>query len=120
MSAQKKITKKPWGHELLWAQTKNYVGKFLHIKPGHRLSLQYHETKEETIHVSSGNLIVWLSDDDNDCITLRAGSSYHVEPNQIHRFGAPEGQCYETVLIEVSTNYLEDVVRLADDYRRDA
>src|SRR6266550_3918972 len=33
---------KPWGHELIWARTDRYVGKILHIEPGHVLSLQYH------------------------------------------------------------------------------
>ena len=120
MSAQQKITTKPWGYELLWAQTKDYVGKFLYIKPGHRLSLQYHETKEETVRVLTGSLIIWLSESENDYIVLEQGLSYHVEPNQIHRFGAPIEQGFETVLVEVSTNFLEDVVRLADDYKRDA
>jgi len=32
---------KPWGHELIWARTDRYVGKILHIEPGHVLSLQY-------------------------------------------------------------------------------
>lgn len=120
MSAKQEITLKPWGHELLWAGTKDYVGKFLHIKPGHRLSLQYHETKEETVHVLSGTLIIWLSESENDYIMVSQGLSYHVKPNQVHRFGSPEEQGSETVLVEVSTNYLEDVVRLADDYKRDA
>ena len=49
----KKI-EKPWGYELIWAQTDNYVGKILFIKQGHRLSLQYHEKKEETLLLKSG------------------------------------------------------------------
>ena len=36
-------------------------------------------------------------------------------PNQVHRFGA--GKEY-VELIEVSTPHLDDVVRLADDYKR--
>ena len=38
---------KPWGHELIWALTDRYVGKIIVIEPGHRLSLQYHERKDE-------------------------------------------------------------------------
>ena len=68
----------------------------------------------------SGSLIIWLSESENDYIVLEQGLSYHVEPNQVHRFGAPIEQGFETVLVEVSTNFLEDVVRLADDYKRDA
>jgi hypothetical protein len=40
---------KPWGHELIWAETPRYVGKLLHIKAGHLLSRQYHRVKEETL-----------------------------------------------------------------------
>ena len=43
---------KPWGHEIIWAQTKDYVAKVLYIKAGHRLSKQYHQVKEETIYVN--------------------------------------------------------------------
>ena len=45
---------KPWGHELIWARTDRYVGKILHIEPGHVLSLQYHNKKDESIYVLSG------------------------------------------------------------------
>ena len=38
---------KPWGHEIWWAATDQYVGKILHVNKGHRLSLQYHEKKDE-------------------------------------------------------------------------
>jgi len=37
---------KPWGFELIWAQTEGYVGKVLHIEKGHQLSLQYHRVKK--------------------------------------------------------------------------
>jgi len=33
-----KRVEKPWGYELIWAGTKDYVGKVLHIKKGHKLS----------------------------------------------------------------------------------
>ena len=47
---------KPWGHEIIWAETEDYVGKVLHINAGHRLSKQYHEVKEETVYVIKGVL----------------------------------------------------------------
>ena len=56
---------KPWGHEIIWAETKDYVGKVLHINAGHRLSKQYHETKEETVYVVKGTLYNY---DENDNI----------------------------------------------------
>lgn len=106
---------KPWGHEVIWAKTDKYVGKMIVINPGERLSLQYHEKKEETIYVLEGMLRVWESDNDNHYTVYTTGSTFHVTPNQIHRFGADT----ETVkLIEVSTPELDDVVRLHDDYKR--
>src|SRR5438034_9978578 len=49
---------KPWGHELIWAKTSRYVGKILHIEPGHVLSLQYHNRKDESIYVLSGEIVL--------------------------------------------------------------
>lgn len=109
------IVQKPWGHEQIWAKTDKYVGKMLVINPGQRLSLQYHEKKEETIYVLEGMLQVWSTEDDNLYNLYGTGSTFHVVPNQVHRFGAGD----ETVkLIEVSTPELDDVVRLKDDYSR--
>lgn len=108
---------KPWGYEEIWAETNKYLGKILTILPGHRLSLQYHEKKEETIYVLAGKLCIWLSENEESKITLNEGAVYHVKPGQIHRFGAPKGNII-TKLIEVSTPELADVIRLKDDYKR--
>ena len=47
---------KPWGYEIIWARTPKYVGKVLHINAGHKLSLQFHRVKDETVHVHSGQM----------------------------------------------------------------
>src|SRR5210317_161083 len=113
----KNIVEKPWGNEEIWAKTSRYVGKILTINPGHRLSLQYHEEKEETIYVLEGVLKVWESEDDNVYTLYTTGSTVHVKPNQVHRFGAAPGEkCVK--LMEVSTPELHDVVRIKDDYSR--
>ena len=105
---------KPWGFEIIWAKTDNYVGKLLHINVGHRLSKQYHRVKEETIYVLKGILYNY---DANDCITrILPGNSFHVKPHQIHRFAAVETS---VEIIEVSTPHLDDVVRIDDDYNRE-
>ena len=104
---------KPWGHEIIWAETKDYVGKLLHINAGQRLSLQYHEIKEETVYVLSGTLYIY--DGDGNITKLSSGQSFHVNPLQVHRFGANETN---VEIMEVSTPHLDDVVRLEDDYQR--
>ena len=111
-----KMTKieKPWGYEIHWAQTDDYVGKLLFIKAGHRLSKQYHEIKEETLYVLKG--ILYNYDENDTPMQILPGESFHVKPGQIHRFGAT----YNNVeVIEVSTPHLDDVIRLEDDYSRE-
>jgi quercetin dioxygenase-like cupin family protein len=104
---------KPWGFELIWAETDKYVGKVLHINAGHRLSKQYHEVKEETVYVIKG--VLYNYEEDGTITKVLPGKSFHVKTGQVHRFGANESN---VEIIEVSTPHLEDVVRLEDDYSR--
>ena len=111
-----KTIEKPWGHELLWAQTADYVGKVLHIKRGHKLSLQYHERKEETILVYSGRMLFVFEDESGQLqeIPLAAGQAHHIPVGRRHRMIAIE----DCDVFEVSTNHLDDVVRIDDAYGR--
>lgn len=104
---------KPWGYEIIWAKTADYVGKILHINAGHRLSRQYHNVKEETLYVLSGTLCNY--GDGEEIERYHPGEAFHVVPKQVHRFGALEN---DVEVVEVSTPHLDDVVRLADDYTR--
>tara|TARA_Y100001963_G_C6511028_1_gene322132 strand:- start:112 stop:450 length:339 start_codon:yes stop_codon:yes gene_type:complete len=107
---------KPWGHEIRWAVNDKYLGKILHIKEGHRLSKQYHEMKDETIHVLKGVLLLELGNEQIETKVLGEGESYRILPNTVHRFRAPTYSHVE--LIEVSTPEIDDVVRVEDDYGR--
>src|SRR5437868_1623474 len=107
---------KPWGHELIWAHADRYVGKLLVIETGKRLSFQYHEAKDEWIHVLEGRLLLTLENaagviEDRE---LGPGEGGRVEVGRKHRYSAIE-RC---TLIEVSTPELDDVVRLSDDFGR--
>ena len=111
---------KPWGNEIWWAHSQGkYLGKILNINEGHRLSLQYHERKEETIYVLKGTLKLTYSatrdGEIKECI-MSQGESYHVLPYSVHRF---EAYGEDVTLLEVSTDYPDDVVRISDDYRRE-
>ena len=111
-----KTVEKPWGHEKIWAHTEKYVGKLIHINSGHRLSLQFHKKKEETVFVISGSLTVeTLNDKKVKAFLIEKNRCFHVYPSQVHRFCAYDG---DVTLIEVSTSELEDVIRLEDDYDR--
>jgi mannose-6-phosphate isomerase len=110
---------KPWGHEEIWAETASYVGKVLTINPGHRLSRQYHVQKEETFRVLSGSLILEIGQGETmQVFTLEVGDSYHCPPGTIHRMICDVDDPHAVQVLEVSTNHLDDVVRLEDDYKR--
>lgn len=110
------IRSKPWGQEVVWAFTTQYLGKILMIHKGHRLSLQYHEHKEETIRIASGKLLLLLEDDNGRMqeIQMMPGDVQHIRPGRKHRMIALE----ETEVLEVSTSQIDDVVRLEDSYGR--
>ena len=107
---------KPWGYELIWAKTEHYVGKILYIYKGHRLSLQYHQIKEETIFISQGSLTLVFENDVGGLeeIQLKQGEAHHIPVGRKHRMIANE----DCAIFEVSTPQLEDVVRLEDHYGR--
>jgi mannose-6-phosphate isomerase-like protein (cupin superfamily) len=106
---------KPWGYELIWARTDRYVGKILHVKAGHVLSCQYHNRKDETMHVLSGELILRLGrGEDLTERPFRAGESMHVPPKLIHQIEA----VVDSDVLEASTPELDDLVRLSDRYGR--
>jgi quercetin dioxygenase-like cupin family protein len=108
---------KPWGHEIIWAHADRYVGKLLVIETGKRLSFQYHEIKDEWIHVLSGRLNLTLEGDAGELVEreLVAGDGAHVAIGRRHRFEALE----TCTLIEVSTPELDDVIRIQDDFGRE-
>ena len=107
---------KPWGHELHWAKTDRYVGKVLHVKAGHALSLQYHNVKDETIFLWTGTLLFEIGQEGQplEKREMRPGESIRITPHTIHRMTALE----DCDIFEVSTPELDDVVRLEDRYGR--
>ncbi len=108
---------KPWGHEVIWAETARVRRQdHPHINAGQRLSRQYHEVKEETLLVQSGEMILEIGPADAiEERRLKAGDVFHVTPRTIHRMIAAT----DVDVIEVSTPELTDVVRLEDVYGRE-
>ena len=109
---------KPWGWELIWAHTGDYVGKILFVAAGHSLSLQYHNEKDESWYVESGRARLELGRSGDPLLNeqvITTGDAFHYEPGTLHRVTALE----DTTILEVSTPHLDDVVRLEDAYGRE-
>ena len=110
-----KRVEKPWGYELIFADNDKYVGKILHIDEGEQLSLQYHEIKDETIYVFSGQLELELQESDGLVAhVMNPGECLNIPPRTVHRMRA----IITCDIFEVSTPHLDDVVRMEDRYGR--
>lgn len=109
---KKTIVQKPWGYEEWWAMTGQYVAKLIFVRKGHRLSLQYHRVKEETMRVLKGVATIQWGDERRDFLE---GETVHIPPGVVHRLEARYG---DVSILEVSTTEVEDVVRVSDDYAR--
>lgn len=106
---------KPWGHELVFAENEKYAGKILHLEPGHALSLQYHERKDETLFVLKGEVTLSVEIEGvMKEIRLLPGQSHRIRPGVRHRMSAEA----PADLVEVSSPEIDDVVRLEDRYGR--
>jgi mannose-6-phosphate isomerase-like protein (cupin superfamily) len=107
---------KPWGYELIWAETDRYVGKVLHIHAGQKLSRQYHNRKDETFLVQSGTMDLEIGQGPElRVLRMNAQDSFHCAPKTVHRMVAVT----DVDVVEVSTPELDDVVRLEDAYGRE-
>jgi mannose-6-phosphate isomerase-like protein (cupin superfamily) len=111
---------KPWGHEIVFATGENaYVGKLITVRAGEALSLQYHDDKDETISVLTGEAQLEHGPtlDELRVRMMRPGHTVHLSPGVLHRITAVT----EVQLVEVSTaapGWRQDVVRLSDRYGR--
>ena len=108
---------KPWGWELIWAHADAYAGKLLFIRAGHSLSLQFHRVKDESWYVQAGRAEIQLGEAGNAVLATEVvgpGVCFRFPPGTVHRVKALE----DTTILEVSTQQLDDIVRLEDDYGR--
>lgn len=107
---------KPWGYEIIWAEAERYVGKILHIHAGQKLSRQYHNRKEETFLVQKGTMDLEIGKgEDIKVLRMNEMDTFHCVPLTVHRMVAVT----DVDVVEVSTNDLDDVVRLEDAYGRE-
>ncbi len=108
---------KPWGYEIWFAWTDQYVGKIIHVNKGGKLSLQYHDEKDETSYLQSGKLLL-TKGPSADALTVTeigAGHQWRNRPGEIHTIEGVE----DSDVLEVSTPHLHDVIRLQDNYGRE-
>ncbi len=112
-----KRVEKPWGYELHWVKEgMPYMGKVLHINAGKRLSLQVHDTKQESYFLINGecDLVLENSKGELEVVHLQKGVGYTTMVGQRHRHQAVT----DCDVVEVSTPEAGTTDRLEDDYKR--
>lgn len=136
-----KTISKPWGYER-WiadgAPDFKYALKEIMIRKSFQSSIQFHEFKHETTYVQSGNGYLHYNENPIDIkkfneqgysnkeiqdfiqkmkkIEINSGKIYHIRPGIIHRVEA----ITDLAFIESSTIELDDVIRINDEWGRNA
>ena len=108
---------KPWGYEIIFSNPKSSIcGKVLHINAGARLSLQYHEEKEESLALLNGRANIIIENEYSELIEeeMQPLRGYFIHNGQQHRFQG----ITDCDIMEVSTPEKGTTVRVQDDYAR--
>ncbi|MDO8561298.1 MAG: adenylyltransferase/cytidyltransferase family protein [bacterium] len=110
-------TVRPWGEYYGWDRGKTWNLKTVYIKPGKRLSLQYHNHREECWMLVEGDATATIHEKSGVReVALKKGGVFRVSKKQTHRLASNNGG----VIVEVAQGKFseEDIVRLEDDHGR--
>jgi quercetin dioxygenase-like cupin family protein len=102
---------KDWGKELWIAEEAEYGGKILIIRENKSTSQHYHKDKKETIYCFKGLVDIILA---GRIVTLKEGDDITLFPKTIHSIIGRK----DSILFEVSTPQLADVVRIQENQKR--
>jgi mannose-6-phosphate isomerase-like protein (cupin superfamily) len=98
------IHPKAWGEEH-WIVNKEYCGKKLVLRRGHRCSIHWHKIKDEVFYVISGLVLMEVG---GSARVLRPGMKQYIRPGDKHRFTG----LVDSEIMEFSTTHMEE-----DSYR---
>lgn len=107
---------RPWGSYEVLHEDRGYKVKRIEVKPGHRLSLQMHQSRSEHWVIVEGEALVTVGDEE---MKLRSNQSVMIPLQTRHRVANPGERAL--VFIEVQCgSYLgeDDITRFEDDYER--
>ena len=114
------VESRPWG----WFETlhddKTYKVKRLFVRPHQRISLQYHNNREEYWTIVSGSGKVEIRNPSlstSELTNATVGKCFHIPKGHHHRLsGGKVGITIVEVQIGICSE--DDIVRLKDDYKR--
>ena len=105
MNTSGRKVNKGWGHELIFADTKDYCGKLLVFdKKGKKFSMHFHDKKDETWYVYKGSFkISYIITDTAETkeVILNTADIWHNERLSLHQLMSLED---DSIIFEVSTH----------------
>jgi mannose-1-phosphate guanylyltransferase len=107
---------RPWGTYTILEENAGYKVKQITVRPGAKLSYQYHHHRSEHWIVVRGIATITI---DDKSFELKANESTYIPKEAKHRLANLQKD--ELVIIEAQVGtYLgeDDIVRLQDDYKR--
>jgi mannose-6-phosphate isomerase-like protein (cupin superfamily) len=108
--------RRPWGKWKVIDAGAGHAIKRIEVAPGHRLSLQRHEGRDERWVVVAGEGIVTLG---KRTRRLTPGGSVSIPKRTVHRLENDGTEPLILIEIQTGTHLDEaDIERLADDYER--
>ena len=107
---------RPWGIYYVLHDEPKYKIKRIEVKPGHRLSYQYHKFRAEVWTIVKGEATVIIDGIENKfsigkTVIIPKGAKHRVQNNNKEKL----------IFIEVQTGTYfgeDDIVRIEDDYKR--
>jgi len=105
-----KYIRKPWGHEEWLYADESFGLKRIYISDKQLTSYHYHTRKDEVVYVDTGEIQLRL---ENGTRRLVAGQGIRIKPRTKHQIEA----VLDTILVEISNGFLDDVVRLEDPHK---
>lgn len=107
---------RPWGEFFILDEGPTHKVKRILVKPGERMSYQYHHHRKEAWTVISGTATVTL---EGEILEINPGETVIIPLGHKHRVQNSKKE--DLVFIEVQTGTYfgeDDIVRLDDDYQR--
>lgn len=107
---------RPWGEWIVSDIGENFVVKRITVIAGARLSLQFHNHREETWTIVSGQGIATVGEDE---LNVSVGDVVSIDKRQLHRIHNNTNE--ELIFVEVQRGSIldeNDIVRVKDDFGR--
>ena len=107
---------RPWGRYEILQDTPTYKVKTIWVQPGHRLSLQRHQKRQEHWFIVQGDAKITLN---GDSFEMSAGDSIDIEIGDLHRIENIGN--IDVIFVEVQTGTYfgeDDIERIEDDFGR--